>query len=649
MSNKIKENFKYFKKDFNTLYKKILKKLEYKDIKNFFKEGFYVGQAANDFNLFDYSISPWILDFLNFWKNNKIKWFYLIQGSQTSKTTFLQGFLLYHLIFELDCPIMYIVDTGINLSRYISTKIAPLLDANEKRYNINMLTNSKFDLYGGTKNYGIKGMFTKGINSGSRITHYLIGLNPIYFAIGSMGNLVKSESARLIIGDEVNNWKIGIKQAQIRTRIYGDRGRGVFASIPPNEGNKEFWLNIMNSNVYQWWVPCPYCNKFQSWTEKNIDIKKKEIICIHCNKPFPKEKSERKRILNQGKLVCVDYKNRTYKQIEPKKDCDSVSLHIPGFYSLFTNWDEQINNYLDFISNKISDIDKITYVKEELAILPDIADGEQLNLECVKTYLTKNTYKVEELDLITIGFDVQMKELYYCVSGWKYLKKENKIVIHILDANIIQWKTNNGEVIFKKVLKFISDWAKTKKLIQVVFDLTDGKITHEILTQINYLEPNIFGIKDIGSGYNKSYKDETQAIISKNKEHNRLYLAVSSALKDIIYENFKELHNGIDYSKTWAINNGVHKKFCYSLTQEWRQVYTSTTGQERFRWRKIKERGCYNHFLSALAYSIINFNKLFHHLYQQYNFTTEYYLTTDKMEEINRRNGKEKEQQRLFS
>lgn len=163
-----------------------------------------------------------------------------------------------------------------------------------------------------------------------------------------------SESKRLVIGDEIDRWKLTISTEgnpldilYARTQAWGDEKRILLISTPTTED-----ASLMNK-LYQegdqrlYYVGCPSCGHKQlldfypgeerglKWEYKDGKIKKSTVvyICESCLKPI-KETSKNK-MLNSGEWR---------KTVESSAD-HIVSYHINGLYSPFLSWYEMAVDY----------------------------------------------------------------------------------------------------------------------------------------------------------------------------------------------------------------------------------------------------------------------------------------------------------------
>ena len=101
---------------------------KYANITNFFNDGFELPEGEV-LKRFDISYSPWILELCGWFTDPLVEKLYLVQGSQTSKTSFLMGVLLFVSQYIYGNPrVMWIQSTDDEAELFISKRLKPFLD-----------------------------------------------------------------------------------------------------------------------------------------------------------------------------------------------------------------------------------------------------------------------------------------------------------------------------------------------------------------------------------------------------------------------------------------------------------------------------------------------------------------------------------------
>ena len=105
-----------------------LNTLEEIKILDFFKSGFTL-TSDDRFAKFDLSLSPWIAALCEWFDDPKTDWIFLIQGSQTCKTTFMMGVLL-HVSQNISgaVPCLWVSSLEEEAKIFVSDRLKPFLE-----------------------------------------------------------------------------------------------------------------------------------------------------------------------------------------------------------------------------------------------------------------------------------------------------------------------------------------------------------------------------------------------------------------------------------------------------------------------------------------------------------------------------------------
>ena len=358
---------------------------------------------------FDFQQAPWVREVLNWWTDPRVQWIHLIQGSQTSKTTTMQGLMLYAARHDPG-PALYVGPIEEEVDKYVTQRLKPFLETADS------------DTKTGRKSDWRK--------SDMRI----FGRMLVHFAWASSGKKLRSWPARYLFGDEIGVWpeslpRIGepLAACKKRTRRFRNR-KGLFATTPTYETHPS-WRTACAADAFHWYVPCPRCGEFQylsfdrlhfegarrgeKWEySKLADCTYYE--CASCRAHLVD--ADKPEMIRSGRMQCIDLEHRT--PTEPTGQ-PSRTLQIPSTYSLFTSWSALAQM---FLVAKAAGADALRLFtndeqaepwREKPADAPTIDRMTQL----IDEDRPPGVIPYGTLAL-TAGVDIQADRLYYVVRAW---------------------------------------------------------------------------------------------------------------------------------------------------------------------------------------------------------------------------------------
>ncbi len=560
------------------IYENSIIEKRYKNLEGFFEDGFSL-TSDDRFGKFRLEYSPWIRALCGWFEEPATDWIYLIQGSQTCKTTFLMGTLLYISQFVSGAvPCLWVQSTEDEAKQFISERLRLFLDESGK----DAIKEKRW-----------------------KQEAFRVHNAPVKVGYATAIATLRTKPARYIFGDECGIWKIPISYVKKRTRTFAGRRKGFFSTTPPFEGTHFSWKDATSCNFYQWWLPCPACGEFQTLKFANIKFEGKQpdgawdydqvkqtayYECEHCGNHI-KEK-QKLELINRGKLVCVD--PNTYRLV-PEKACDSKTLQISSLYSIFTSWGELA---VEFIKAKHAGIEalKIFYT-DELAESPR-EFGESFKETDLSKYIDlarPSRRSIPGVDLITIGVDVQRKgELYFCVIAWKSGTIPSG---HILEYGRIPWKNAQGDAEWNDLTTVVGQY---ENVCSVALDSSDGFVTRDIYDFVNWAGAPYLAIKD-SSSQNVPVQYSSLEIdpITKNRMAfgQKIMLVHSAMIKDDIATAFKR---NLGSPGAWSFPADTSEEFLKHLTNEHRT--TEKRGIKTISVWKPKYSNAPQHWFSALVY-----------------------------------------------
>jgi len=223
----------------------VYESLEPVSIIDFFETGFELTKDDR-FQIFRLEFSPWIRALCHWWDDPLTPWIYLVQGSQTAKTTFMMGVLLYVSRYVSGAvPALWVQSTEEEASLFVSERLRQFLE-----------------------------------DAGSAIQNwkkaaFRVGNCPLKVGFATTKNALRSKPARFLFGDETALWKELVSYVKKRARTYIGRQKGIFGSTPPDNPDHHSWASAIEGNFYQWWVECPICQHKQPLLLRNLKWKGK--------------------------------------------------------------------------------------------------------------------------------------------------------------------------------------------------------------------------------------------------------------------------------------------------------------------------------------------------------------------------------------
>lgn len=451
-----------------------------KTILEFFEEGFNLTDDDR-FKTFNIDYAPWIRCLCEWYEDAKTAWIILIQGSQTSKTTFEMGTLDYISKYEKGpVPCLWVQSTETEASLFINERLKQFLEDSDIR---------KW-----------------------RSESFRIGNAPVKVGYATNRNSIRSKPARFIFGDEISLWRETIDYIKKRTRTFIGKRKGFFATTPPEDENHHSWRAAVSGNFYQFWIECPCCKKRQpllfqnlKWTGKHGKVwdydevfNTARYICPYCDHEF--DETKKVDILNTGKVVCVDWE--TYQEKEEKRS-DTKTLQISALYSVFTPWGQLA---VDFLTAKAAGKEELrVFITDELAEIPSRSkfyeenDSEKIELKDLRLLIDKQRQpglqKVYEL--YTAGVDVQHQgDLYWTVCGWL---SGVTPAFHVIDYGISRWRDFTGKPNFDGFLEDIGEYIPS--LYLCALDSSYGLDAPDIYNFCNFNGAPFIALKECPKQY----------------------------------------------------------------------------------------------------------------------------------------------------
>jgi len=453
---------------------------------------------------FDLAYSPYMTQVAKWIDDPKVEWIYLIQGSQTSKTTIQMLALSYFMQLE-PCRIMFVNATKPAAEQFTKKRLKPFLK----------------------NSVGVK---QEKIIERQSVECFQAGKAQIFVTWATSEIGMSSTPAKYVIGDECGVWKYSTSLIKKRTRTYSGDRKGIFATTPPRVESHHSWTEAKGGDFYRFFVPCPFCGFFQVMELKNLrwegttrdDIRKTiHLVCVSCKKEI--EEKHKQEMMLHGEACLVDPDN-DFEKISIPKGNGTVAMQISGLYSCFSSFSDIASMFLD--SKKEGKESLKVFIMHELAEVPYNIDetesiSEKTLLDLRQEYRLKDEATIIKMDLIVMGVDVQRTgELYITVLGFM---RGCPPVCYLLDYACLPY-INMVEIRdrWKHLIEYASRplWRKRAK---VNIDASDGLMTQEVFSfceNDRVLSP----IKDVGNTTGQ------KQVIKKYVKTDRKYYHINSVM-----------------------------------------------------------------------------------------------------------------------
>ena len=260
-----------------------------------------------------------------------------------------------------------------------------------------------------------------------------------------------SKPCRIAIGDDIDRFKYStgkegdpVSLMEKRMTTFYDRFM-ILCSTPTADGFSKIDDWYKKGDQHKYFVPCPYCNHYQTlrweslrWdfieNSKKIDNKSLRYICESCAGEI-KEDAHKFTMINAGKWEMVK-----------EGVMDGVaSYHLNEIYSLLSSW---VKMATDWNSKKDIPVERRVFINTSLG---EVYVDKQTKVEWEMLYeRAKNSnYSRGEIPyqvkVLTAGADIQKDRIEVEVVGWGARYQSWSIDYHVIkgdtrDINSPCWK-----------------------------------------------------------------------------------------------------------------------------------------------------------------------------------------------------------------
>lgn len=370
----------------------------------------------------DFDLAPWVRAVFDWWCDPAVEWIYLIQGSQTSKTTTMMGLLLWAARYDPD-PAMWVGAIEEEADKFATQRLKPFIEQ------------AMPEARGRRK------------RDWRRTDIRLFGRMLVHVAWATSGKRLRSWPCRYVFGDEVGIWPAAIAEVgepvtyvKKRTRRY-KRRKGIFATTPSSEDHPS-WQDVTGGPIARWYVPCPQCGTFQYLDFERIRFGHCRMGSSQGSPPVAavpqdwnydrvvaetyyecEHETCRAHLTDADKAAMIRAGRVQYVDPESEAACgppgrSTRALQVPATYSLFTPWGLLARQFLE-AKHRGGDVLRV-FITDELAQpyrTQFLAPAEAAIRACVDADRGPLQVPADAIAL-TAGFDVMAFGIHYVVRAW---------------------------------------------------------------------------------------------------------------------------------------------------------------------------------------------------------------------------------------
>ncbi len=429
------------------------------------------------------------------------------------------------------------------------------------------------------------------------------------FAHAGSATELSSHPAGIVVIDEIDRMNNVSGEgdpyllAKARTKNYTG-SKVVITSTPTIEGASRIWALWEAGTMGRWSWGCLHCGeyfvpefkllKWEKDTEPEIAMHTARVVCPHCGSEH--RTRDRNELNENGRYeYCVKSDSGGYENIgtEPPKN-PSASFWSSGLASPWQSFEDIV--YVVLTALESQDQGTIqgainTYLGECYQIR-----GDAPKWELVKA--RRQDYRESELpfdvQVLTMGVDVQSDRLYYCTRGYGF-KSESWLIEH----GSIMGDTAEADV-WARLQELVNTDIGQKKLSRVFVDsgYTPGKSRNKFVRPDNMIY--LFCSRNAGICYPTKGRDMMEKPVKANridvtfsgKTHRNgmtLWLIDTDYFKRSLYSAIKRR---VDSKFGWHVHDDIDDEYCKQITSE--ECITKESGKRQ--WIQTRRD---NHFLDC--------------------------------------------------
>lgn len=499
--------------------------------------------------------TPYLLPIFEAVESTKYHQIVVMMGAQQAKT---DGLCLNVMGYWLDCkpaPMMYVVPTQAMAEAMSKDRFDKMLKSTPSLW--------------GKLAKGRKNQVTEKYIAGTRLA----------FAWASSASNLCSMPACLVILDErdrmpdnVDNEGDPVILADARTATYPN-SKVIIISTPLILNLSPIYKLYEAGTQNKWCLPCPQCKEYFfpmsthcQWEEKDGNVKSAWLVCPNCKAKIDDE--QRKQLLPQGKYIAEN------------PEAGIASFWVDGLCSpwrtIFSSVVKLVDAQKTMQSGVVQGIINTEFGE------PYEDRGESFAPKLVEDL--RRPYKrgtmPADVQVLTMGVDVQSNCLYYAIRGWGQ-NDQSWLIQHgyILEATDTESSWNRLEALIrtpiqKKVISFVCIDAGYRSEFVYAFCIKMGQSVMPCRGKQN--QPTPIRASRIGLGWNARNQ-----LVDGGK---KVYFIDDGYFKSFLFSKLKK--------KCWFLPEDVEDDFIKQLTAE--ELVVDKRGRQIW-----KERNKQNHYLDA--------------------------------------------------
>lgn len=372
--------------------------------------------------MWDNSIAPFADPVMDAFTNQKVERITMVGPSQLVKTEIIKNIIAY-IVYYLLGPVGIMYPSEGDASDFSNEKLEPMIANNDwmRKAIAPAKSNSKDN----------KTLFKK--------------FGPFFIAL--MGSLVPQKLARrslkyVIVDDRDRVGVAGREGDSVellwqRTESYALLGRKrIEISSPTIDGFSPIMNAYEDSDMGEWFVPCPHCNHYQTLKFENLIWDKTEDKDLFGNVIGKIHHPETTKLKCEGCGILIEERFKSWMINSGKRICKHpereyhFGIHLNRLYSLMSSWTDIVKEFLNCKDDRLK---LQVFTNTALAKTWKIVEGERIDeeglLARVEDYLSdENPFLPNEILYLVAATDTQADRLETAV--WGFGKDEEMWLVH---------------------------------------------------------------------------------------------------------------------------------------------------------------------------------------------------------------------------
>ncbi len=398
-----------------------------------------------------------------------------------------------------------------------------------------------------------------------------------------------SRPVRYVIFDEIDKYPTNtgkeadpISLGTERTKTFANNKK-IFKTSTPTLKRGPIWQEWLNADSqYKYFVPCPHCGEYQTFTFKQIKFDKstpesaRSTAYYECEKCHEKiHDAHKQQMLRDGKWEAIK-----------KGGKRKIGFHINSIYSPWIRFGDVA---YEFIASHNYPEKLMNFVNSWLGE-PWEDVKQKMDSDIVYERQSEYTEGIvpNEAILLTGGIDIQKDCFYFTIRAWGY---------HLTSWNVLHGKVDTWDDLTYIFNQTFSS-PKGKEYLVSLVGVDTGYNSEEAY---EYCLDNMEWAKAVkGSSVEilQKYRRTTIDKLDSKAYGMELYIVDGGKYKDMISTRMAK-ENGIG---SWMVYDGVDEDYAQQITSE-EKVTERKGAREVSVWQKKTSHGD-NHYLDCEVYAM---------------------------------------------